>query len=308
MRNVRPIFLNAFSRGGSSLVWNVLQSHPALASPGLETHECFIGTSKTNKLMRNLAFDLRFGPPRMAPRLIDGFMIPNNGLFNPSNMSRRRLSPACRTMVDEALFDAKLATLRHVGYRYRTEDEVYDEAELRETRLVLKNINGIVWLSGEFASMYPDATFIGLVRDGISLCESRMRRRTFPSARKFGLVYRLTIEEMLRQAEEIPNYHIVRFEDFLGDPRGFIDRLFELVGEDASELEKIRLKAKAHYRGDEGYGTQHKAGDLYWMDLSEIRSFVNPDIDTAQRTEIGAAERDAFLDLAGPAMVRLGYV
>lgn len=308
--NIAPIFLNAFSRGGSSLVWNVLQSHPDAASPLEETHQLFIGNaddgSNSRKSLVHLQHALRGGGlPR--PRIVDGHILPNFGLLDPANYSHRRIPGALRSRLDESLFLAKQRNLHHPQFRFRTPSLEYSEHTLAETRLVAKNINGIVFLGDEFAAMYPDATFVGLVRNGLALCESRMRRRTFRSAHKFGTAFRLLVDELEAQADRLPHYRIFRFEDLLHDPGQFLADLYGHVGLDPNAVTHVRLKNKPHYVPGGEYGTVAGRADHYWVPVDDLPSYLNRDVDEEQRVRLDPADREEFLRAAASAMQRLQY-
>ena len=139
----------------------------------------------------------------------------------------------------------------------------------------------------------------------LSLDESRVRRQTFAEAGKFGVLYKLMIDEMQRQAETLPNCHLMRFEDLLEDPVSFIDRLFELVGEDLSLMPSIRLRAKAHYDAAGNY--VEADGQHAWLPRENIFDHVNPEITAKQVERLSPKDRDAFLKGASGAMTALDY-
>ena len=303
----RPIVLNAFSRGGSSLVWNVLQSHPNIVSPGVETHQVFLGERFGGITRRSVAYDLRHGAVSIAPKVEHGYRYANAGVWNPSNMTRRALPPRMAKAADAALAEATREVSLRGKYAERRPGERYTEETFAGTRAALKNINGIVWLAPELAKLYPDATFLALIRNGLALCEARERRESFDDIGKFGAVYAQTTAEMMRQADELPNYHVLRFEDLLADPEAFTARLFEIVGEDPAEVDDVRFKMKAHYDADGNYIEPENLGGLSWLPRTGLRAYLKPDSEAAQIERLSGGARDAFLAAAAPAMQSLGY-
>ena len=61
---------------------------------------------------------------------------------------------------------------------FKTQDIKYTKSEIEMSRLVIKNNNGLVYCTELFFDMYPDATFIALIRNPIALYESHKRRNT----------------------------------------------------------------------------------------------------------------------------------
>lgn len=307
-----PIFINAFSRGGSSIVWNMLQSHPDVVSPLEETHQLFIGNSDdgTGRHRRKALVHLRHalaggGVPR--PAIIDGHIFANLGLLDPGNFSPRRLPRAVRIEVDDALATARARNLTDPDFRWRTAAEAYVPETLAPTRLVSKNIDGMLWLSPDLSEMYPDATFVGLVRNGLAVCESHLRRKSYPSAHKFGVVYRLLVREMLSQARRIERYRIFRFEDVVRSPVDFMNDLYEHTGLAPGSVQMVRLKNKAHFDASGNYGRASDEGSHVWMDVSQLSTFLNEDVNALQEQRLSAEDRRAFLDAAGEEMAALGY-
>ena len=89
----------------------------------------------------------------------------------------------------------------------------HKRSEIARRRLLCKNVNGVVFTTPLFQKMYPDATFIALVRNGLALCEGFVRRGW--NARDFGILYDRVCRRMLEDARSVSNYNIVRFEDLL---------------------------------------------------------------------------------------------
>ena len=61
MMNKQPLFINAFARGGSNIIMNLLLSHPNVCISSGETHKVFKGTkwdSWPRKLKKRFFFDL----------------------------------------------------------------------------------------------------------------------------------------------------------------------------------------------------------------------------------------------------------
>src|SRR5688572_14404209 len=160
MKNNFPILLNCFSRGGSNILWNILLSHPDVCSPIQETLEIF---RLDWRGLRNEGLKVALLSRQWT-------------LFNQWNFQLRRpLTLQAQTYIDQTLFRWKLKTLDDSEMRYKTKNHIYTLTEVENSRLVLKNNNGVIFLSDLFAEMYPGVRFFALVRDPIPLYESHKR-------------------------------------------------------------------------------------------------------------------------------------
>ena len=52
MKNKAPIFINSFARGGSSILLNIIRSHPDVCYPQGETHQIFRGRKGESFFLR----------------------------------------------------------------------------------------------------------------------------------------------------------------------------------------------------------------------------------------------------------------
>ena len=80
--------------------------------------------------------------------------------------------------IDSVLYKLKIENYHDQYMKYKSPNLLYTKDELKNTRLVLKNNNGLIFCSKLFNDIYPDAYFIALIRNPIALFESHKRRRT----------------------------------------------------------------------------------------------------------------------------------
>lgn len=163
-----PIFIVAFAHGGSTILLNLIRSHPdVLGIESAETQQVFKG-SRRESLQTRFAKLLRYLPILLAER---------HHVFSVNRWEPR---PAfiffTQRQIDKVLYYEKFRGCDQRQYLYKTENETYALAEIYNSRLVFKNLDGLIFLSAEFAKMYPDATFIALVRNGLAVCEGHLRR------------------------------------------------------------------------------------------------------------------------------------
>ncbi|MCA9969918.1 MAG: sulfotransferase, partial [Anaerolineales bacterium] len=169
----RPIFINGFQRGGTNILQQLFASNPRVRGLGVEVHELFYGrdAQPVQKWLRRLAA----APVVLATR---------QHTFWPYRFYPRRPLPAAvGRYVDLLLYLQKqTAVVRTDG------DGAPAWAERRQARALCKCVNGVVLATPLFTTMYPDATFVALVRHGLALCEGFVRRGW--SAQRAGQMYR----------------------------------------------------------------------------------------------------------------------
>lgn len=294
MLNRQPILLNCFSRGGSNILWNILLSHPEVCSPIEETLQIF---------------RLDWRAPRSAG-LKAAWLTGQLRYFDQWLLApRKTISGRAAGFIDRTLYSWKLKTLADKEMRWKSPEALYSPAEVADARLVLKNNNGLAFLTEEFFRMYPDACALALVRDPVPLYESHRRYRTPVSTTpaSFSDFYGAMVSGMETDAHRFERYHILRFEDILSSPAEGIQRIYSLAGLDAGRVGKMRFKAKPYTRADGRHGTDLEAGRHYWLDLEEVQRMFEPEVNRYQASRLDVREREQIAALTEGLRTRLGY-
>jgi hypothetical protein len=292
MLNKAPIFLNCFSRGGSNILWNIFLTHPDVCSPMSETLQIF-GAGLRHATPEGYLVALLSGQPR---------------LFDQWNLSPRRPLPRhARWLIDRTFHRWKLKTLRDRDMRFKYEDEVYTEEEVRSARLAAKNNNGLVYLSEVLLDLYPDATFVSLVRNPLALYEGHRRHRLAESPEQFARFYERVAARMIEDEARLPNYHIVRFEDLLADPVGVTEKLYGLAGLDFGRVRKMRFKAKPHLQADGRHATPYVPGRHYWFEPGEVNAMLEPRINDYQAERVDKSQRGLLAELTQKSLRHFAY-
>ncbi len=308
MLNKSPVFLNSFARGGSNIVWEILQSHPGLASPVEETDKAIWMEAGKWKKFLNVWLSVRGGYPFPNLERANGYSILNYGVFHADNYRERKLNSFSKKYLDELLYRWKLKNIDHGFNKYKTKDEVYTLDELKQTRIAAKHVNGLIYLVPALIKTYPDSVHFGLVRNGLALCESRLRRGTFKEAGKFGVIYNKIVQKFFEYQEKYPNFHIIKFEDLLEDPQKFISNLYDKAGLPYTDEIIVRLKAKKFVSPDGSHATKFVEGDKYWINTNNFFDFISSEINESQISKMSKKDIDGFLKIAGPSMQKLGYL
>jgi len=300
MLNKRPVFINGLTRGGTTQVLSLLLSHPGLCACATETHHAFRGIGSCD-------------PPWHILRKWICNQIPicryaQLGVFSPRRLGRNRTLPAWAMQhFDRVLYRERLYATHEILNRYRTENTSYTREEIMGARLVSKNVNGIIFMTDMLASMYPDADFVGVIRHGLAVCEGNLRRGY--DAADIGNMYQGLVTKMLDDAERLPRYHIVRFEDLLADPADFVERLYRKIGINTDDVPMFRLQrmrtidSNGIHRLEEG-----REGQLLWCTLDQLRDHICRDVNANQIERLAPEDADSFMHAAEEVMSRLGYV
>jgi len=296
MLNRAPIFVNGFSFGGTNMIVNLLASHPDVCWLSGETHEVFYSKprKKADKWIRRffyLPVQISAGRHVFSRECID---------------ERGQIPKLMMRYIDLLFYIDKLTTDRN---DYKFENVRYNRKEVKKSRFLAKNVNGVVLASRQFAKMYPDATFFSLVRNGLALCEGYVRRGW--AAEDAGKMYETVCQQMINDSGTLPNCHLVRFEDLVADPAGFMKKIYGLAGLDAGKVDKVRLQAKRSMNKD---GTRSytfggsKDRETHWFSMEELAGYVRDDVNQNQIEQLGKQNREIFLRQAKSSMEKLEYL
>jgi|GEM_PF-6949900 len=162
---------------------------------------------------------------------------------------RRSFSASTRKRIDRIFFEEKLRATDVTQNYYKAEGVAYTQDEIKATRILCKNLDALVFTTEQFAEMYPDATFISLVRNGLAICEGHKRRGA--SVEQIGRLYGTVCSQIILDAERLPNFHIIKYETLISDTLATIKKMYELTGLDGTRVDKFRLVVN---RGERGSG------------------------------------------------------
>jgi hypothetical protein len=193
----RAILVNAFGRGGSNILMNMIASSPDVEMVGQEFWQFY------------------YRRYSLAPGIYRRFGIGLGSfashLYFSAARFRRRLDRSLRESRDADL------QLRH------------GRCGQKRPRFLLIKVAGYdIFLNARIESCFKEVKFIGLVRNGYGLCDSWDRRGTPPAVA--GRMYAQIGGRMLLEQRRRENYRIVRFEDILESPNRMIDVIYDYLG------------------------------------------------------------------------------
>lgn len=299
MLNKNPIFINGFQRGGTTLLVNLLASHPDVCELDCETHELFYSqdTHPLRKWLTRLFYFPLWGPIWISAR---------QHIFLTIDLSNRpRIPKLMMSYIDLLFYWRKLNNSLN---QYKFEEIKYVPQELKNSRFLSKNVNGVVMATDVLSQMYHNATFIALVRNGLALCESFIYRGY--TAEACGIMYEKICQKMIHDRSNINNYYIVRFEDMVDDPISFTKLVYKYADLDFNLVNKFRLKARKFM--DKDGNRKCKIVDTpdtwLWVNHSEIEEFFQQSVNENQINRLSKQDKDIFLKHAGKSMEYFGYI
>lgn len=281
MKKPRAIVINGLSRGGTNILWNILQSHPQVCSPIHETGE--------------LIFD------HISPFT----------LLDPSTAKRVAAWPITSRLGRGYLLRQfekwKLQNLQSPDNSTKYEGVPYSRQEVEDCVICFKGVDSDVDLNGLLESMYGDVAHVVLVRHGHAVCNGWKRRGVSP--KDAGRKYASLLRRMLASNDGSRTFILIKFEEMLRDPFGIAGRLFEDLHLEPTELPKLRLKSK-RVLGDSGthdaaFGQE---GRKYWFAPDEICAVLDADINARQIANLKNDARRDFDSKASEIMKELGYL
>lgn len=301
--NKRPIFIVGFQRGGTGILLNLLLSHPDVCKPRGETHEVFKGRRKIlpqESIFVYLAKLWRYLPIVISQRC-DIFSL---DWWEP----RPEISDSVKKRIDEILFHDKQRALSPAGNLYKQKGVKYSLEEIRDSRILMKNLNGLIFATGLFRSIYPDATFIGLVRNGFALCEGHIRRGK--SASEIARLYEKGCQKMIHDEMEIDNYHIYKFEDLIEKPQSTLQSIYKSAKLFPHKVDDIRfittpVMTKAKERK---YIHGTKSQKLVWYDWEKFHDFFQKDVNENQMDRLSESEINTIQKYAARSLEHFSYI
>lgn len=272
-KNKHVILLSGFRRGGTNILWNILQSHPKVCSPILETGQVF-----------NKSLKLRF----------------------VTRMRKWFSDEKIASLIDSELFKFKLKTLSHDDNRFKHPEQIYTEEEIKQSWLCLKSVDEDIELTDQLLKAYPGLQLILLTRNGYALAESFKRRgKEFDET---ALHYKYIASAFKKYSNKVEKSKLIKFEDVVQDPFSVSKELFEFLNLDPSELEYLRFKSKKTVdkegKHNVSFGRENKK---YWTSKDTVNDFIVQDVNQNQLKGINEKQMEIFNNIAAEILRDFGY-
>jgi hypothetical protein len=294
-----PIFLLGIQRGGTNQVLNILRSHPDTSWPQGELHEIFRprglraeGPARTFRKLR-----------RYAPILLAA-----GDVLDPDRPPRRADPLAGRAgRALRAAVEASAAANRASVAAYKAalvERGLIDPAPAPD-RLVTKAMNYGLGLVPGLLALWPEARFVGVIRDGRAVCEGHVARgaSVAEASAAYGFVGRRLIE---LEAAGLP-LRTWRFEDLVADAPGTAAAIYAFCGLDRARVRGVCLQDKERIpkRGG-GVAGMRKVSRFYRFD--EMGRHMRGDANAAALGRLPAAALAEITAACGEVLAHFGYL
>ena len=297
--NKRPVFILGFSRGGTNILLNFLLSHPDLCGPGGEFHQV---------LRRKLGDDwLTF--TRKSLEYLSVWLMERQDVLSARNWQRRtQLTFYTQRQIDRALYFGKIKARKPGQNLFKSEGVPYAEAEIKQSRLLCKVPDGNILLSEELLRIYPDATFIGLVRNGFAVAEGHIRRGA--EVEQIAEKYDKGCQWMIENSRTIPNFHLLRYEDCVAEPVNTLFSALELIGADSAVIKKVRLETKQviNKTGEHEYVRSADGKKVIWYAPDEIAKHFRKDANENQIARLTSEQKKIILRIAKRSLKYFNYI
>jgi hypothetical protein len=247
--------------------------------------------------MENLERLLRYAP----------FLVTEGDILNPHRPDRiLRLEGWRGRWLDSTLYAASRANAAEInGYRSALVDRgLIDAGASPPSRLVVKLVNYNVGLVNELALLYPDARFIGILRDPYAVAESRLVRGTSLSDAMEIYVY---VERVFAEAElkGLP-LQVFRFEDLIANAASTIREVLAACRLDMSRMRGVCLQDKTRVADATGRVVRFMLTDGYYA-FSDVQNHMRRDANSAGVSRLSADQKIEIGRLCAEAIARRGY-
>lgn len=272
----KAILILGYPRGGTSLLWNILQSHPDVVATPTETGGTILNMFPTKRVRAAL-----------RRKLGDEALIGNGALAS-----------AIRARVWAQKMRAWWAP---PPGNERTPGERYTWRELSATTPCLKSVAAVDMRMTPLLRSVFDLQVVGLVRNGYALCEGWARRGMGPeeAAERY-----CELGDLILQGSDC----LIHFEQMVADPFVMAEYLYGWLGFPSMQVRKLRLKAKPILTPSGGHMPRHGVAEKkYWFGRRGIGQVVDPGVTARQIARLAPWQREVFGERAAWMLRLLGY-
>ncbi len=256
----RAIVINGLSRGGTNIVWNILQSNENIVGCRKETHEIFWkypirGLARIHRFLFCLIYRIS---PYFLKKYIHAFIKNKYEL-------------------------KKMSSLFHPIKKYKNPTEIYTKKEMEDSIVCIKSTDRDIKLASIIDDAYDNTINIFLVRDPYAVIYGWFRRgKSIKQAAAFYNWHIKKIQQLFSKNQQ--NSVLVRFDSVIKDPLKFQHLILNKFGIDNFSSEYLRLKFNKKVLNE-----NHEHLDLSinnpggWFKITDYDKFVKKDIDEIQK-------------------------
>jgi hypothetical protein len=293
-----PVFLLGIQRGGTNQVLNILRSHPDTTWPQGEFHEVFRWRGlRREGLGTVVAKTLRYAPVRLgAGDILDpDRRAPREGMLAGRRGRAVVAGLAAATAANRAPVLAYKAGLAAHGLMDGTP---------RADRMLVKVMNYNLLFAADLARLYPDAVFVGLIREALAVSEGHVVRGASVEAAAEAWAFAAGQLATLSAPGGLP-LRVWRFEDLVADTPRVAREIYGFAGLDPEVARGVCLQDKERVVDAGGTIRGNRKRDLYYG-FEEMGAHMRADANAGARRMDPAAQA-AILARCGPELRHFGY-
>ena len=115
---------------------------------------------------------------------------------------------------------------------------------------------------------------------------------------------------MIKDAERIPNFNIIRFEDLLENPHDTFQKICDASQLDVSAITQIRLENKPTISasGSHEYVEEHSRENIIWHPVEQFEKHFKGNVNQNQINRLSTEQKAMIQDVAGNALRNFGYI
>jgi hypothetical protein len=277
MLNKKAILVSGFSRGGTNILWNVLQSHPKICSARYETNGLFNSNNVTLKYL------FKFN------------RIPNFEKINVLKLA-----------IDYKLYNLKMTNHHHRHNKFAEPGIIYTKKQVSNSAICFKSVDNDINYTKDLRKIYPNLYFIALTRNGYALIDGHKRRGS--TVQEVAKLYQNIADKMQEQSEKLHHFKLVRFENIINDTFSASDELFKFLKTEPYDLKHIRLKSKKIVGKDGLYHSKFGSeNEKYWFNKKTIKTAIDNTINDRQMSSLSSSDIKTFNKYAKSALNYFGY-
>lgn len=288
------ILVAGMSRGGTNLLWNIVQSHPKIIDSYYELNEIF--GSKTNI-------------PFFAKAKIESSALFNLKLAGNAELIRSRI---------EGFAQQSFSTDKY--NKFKSPDKEYGSSEFSELTITTKLVsaweseflrkalrrNDALKYLPQMEAAYPGMKVIFLIRNGLAVAEGWGRRgATIETAARWYRKYVLFYENYISLSQG--RAMIIKFEDLLEDPFNSAQKAFDFLALPFSNEMPLRIAIKPTIRANKDVvNTTEK--QKVWMTETNFSEYLDAKINSAQIEKLNKNKIESFTEFNRDILERYGYI
>lgn len=300
MTTTGPIFILGLQRGGTNQPLNIFRSHPATYWPRGEFHEPF-RPRRSERRKDPLGSAVRY--LRYAPI----WALRGDVLNLDAPLTRER---PLRGLAGRALRAGLAGSARaNAGIVKRYKDLLRERGyyldDRAPDRMVVKVMNYNVGLVPDLLELYPDARFVGIIRDGRGVCEGQMARESCVEGAT-ALYNQFGRWLMEYEAAGLP-IRTWRFEDLLADPWTSCLEMYEFCDLDPDRTLGVLLQDKHRIMGARDRITGIEKRDHLYL-FSEMARHMRVDANATSLARLSAGDKAAIDSRCEEVLRHFGYL